>query len=136
MRGLADGTMTANASVVEHIDRCLGCMACVTACPSGVRYDLLIEQAREVVEEEYERPPGDWLLRKLVFGVFPYPRRLRVALALAPRPRCRCRVAACACIARSAVAVGRVSTRRDARRRRAARPGRLDDGLRAERRLR
>jgi glycolate oxidase iron-sulfur subunit len=39
MRGLADGTMTANASVVEHIDRCLGCMACVTACPSGVRYD-------------------------------------------------------------------------------------------------
>jgi len=84
MRGLADGTMTANAAVVEHIDRCLGCMACVTACPSGVRYDLLIEQARELVEEQYERPPGDWLLRKLVFSVFPHPRRLRVALALAP----------------------------------------------------
>jgi len=84
MRGLADGSMTANASVVEHIDRCLGCMACVTACPSGVRYDLLIEQTREVVEEEYERPAGDWLLRTLVFSVFPHPRRLRVALALAP----------------------------------------------------
>jgi glycolate dehydrogenase iron-sulfur subunit len=84
MRGLADGTMTANESVVEHIDRCLGCMACVTACPSGVRYDLLIEQTRELIEEEYERPAGDWLLRSLVFSVFPHPRRLRVALAMAP----------------------------------------------------
>ncbi|HEU0305168.1 MAG TPA: (Fe-S)-binding protein [Gaiellaceae bacterium] len=84
MQGLADGTMTANATVVEHLDRCLGCMACVTACPSGVRYDRLIEQAREVVEQEYERPPGDWLLRALVFAVFPHPRRLRVALALTP----------------------------------------------------
>ncbi len=84
MKGLADGTMTVNASVVEHIDRCLGCMACVTACPSGVRYDLLIEQTREVIEEEYERPAGDWLLRTLVFSVFPHPRRLRVALALTP----------------------------------------------------
>ena len=84
MKGLADGTMTVNSSVVEHIDRCLGCMACVTACPSGVRYDLLIEQTREVVEEQYERPAGDWLLRTLVFSVFPHPRRLRAALALAP----------------------------------------------------
>jgi glycolate oxidase iron-sulfur subunit len=84
MRGLADGTMTANTSLVEHIDRCLGCMACVTACPSGVRYDLLIEQTRELVEEQYERPAGDWLLRTLVFSVFPHPRRLRVALALRP----------------------------------------------------
>ena len=84
MRGLADGTMTANASVVEHIDRCLGCMACVTACPSGVRYDLLIEQTRELVEDEYDRPAGDWLLRTLVFSVFPHRRRLRAALALAP----------------------------------------------------
>jgi glycolate oxidase iron-sulfur subunit len=84
MKGLADGTMTVNSSVVEHIDRCLGCMACVTACPSGVRYDLLIEQTREVIEEQYERPAGDWLLRTLVFSVFPHPRRLRAALAVAP----------------------------------------------------
>ena len=84
MKGLADGTMTVNSSVVEHIDRCLGCMACVTACPSGVRYDLLIEQTREVVEEQYDRPAGDWLLRSLVFSVFPHPRRLRAALAVAP----------------------------------------------------
>ncbi len=84
MKGLADGTMTANSTVVEHIDRCLGCMACVTACPSGVRYDLLIEQTREVVEEQYDRPAGDWLLRTLVFAVLPYPRRMRVAMALRP----------------------------------------------------
>jgi glycolate oxidase iron-sulfur subunit len=84
MKGLADGTMTANSTLVEHIDRCLGCMACVTACPSGVRYDLLIEQTREVVEEQYERPAGDWLLRTLVFSVFPHRRRLRAALAVAP----------------------------------------------------
>ncbi len=84
MKGLADGTMTANSAVVEHIDRCLGCMACVTACPSGVRYDLLIEQTREVVEEQYDRPAGDWLLRSLVFSVFPHRRRLRAALAVAP----------------------------------------------------
>jgi glycolate oxidase iron-sulfur subunit len=84
MKGLADGTMTVNSAVVEHIDRCLGCMACVTACPSGVRYDLLIEQTREVVEEQYERPAGDWLLRTLVFSVFPHRRRLRAALAVAP----------------------------------------------------
>jgi glycolate oxidase iron-sulfur subunit len=84
MRGLADGSMTLNSTVVEHLDRCLGCMACVTACPSGVRYDLLIEQAREVVEEGYERTPGDWALRKVVFSLFPHPRRLRAALALTP----------------------------------------------------
>jgi glycolate oxidase iron-sulfur subunit len=84
MKGLADGTMTVNSSVVEHIDRCLGCMACVTACPSGVRYDLLIEQTREVIEEQYDRAPGDWLLRALVFSVFPHPRRLRASLAIAP----------------------------------------------------
>ncbi len=84
MKGLAEGTMTANAGLVEHIDRCLGCMACVTACPSGVRYDRLIEQTREHVEENYERPAGDWLLRTLVFSVLPYPRRMRAALALRP----------------------------------------------------
>jgi len=84
MQGLANGTMTPNATVVEHIDRCLGCMACVTACPSGVRYDVLIEQTREVIEAEFERPPSDWLLRRLVFSVFPHPRRLRAAFALAP----------------------------------------------------
>lgn len=60
-----------------HFDACLGCMACVTACPSGVRYDRLIEQTRAVVEREHRRPPSDRAFRELVFHLFPYPRRLR-----------------------------------------------------------
>jgi len=87
MKGLAEGTLELTETVVEHFDRCLGCMACVTACPSGVRYDLLIEETRALVEEQYDRSPDDWLLRKLVFSVFPHPRRLRASLALAPAGR-------------------------------------------------
>jgi glycolate oxidase iron-sulfur subunit len=82
-----DGTVTLNQTVVEHFDRCLGCMACVTACPSGVQYDRLIELTRERVEEEYERPRTERLLRALIFAVIPHRRRLRAALALAPLGR-------------------------------------------------
>jgi len=82
-----DGTVALNATVTTHFDRCLGCMACVSACPSGVRYDRLIETTRAAVEEEYTRPLGDRLLRALLFSVLPHPRRLRVALALAPLGR-------------------------------------------------
>jgi glycolate oxidase iron-sulfur subunit len=60
-----------------HFDACLGCMACVTACPSGVRYDRLIEQTRAEVEREHVREPDDRALRAVVFQLFPYPRRLR-----------------------------------------------------------
>jgi glycolate dehydrogenase iron-sulfur subunit len=87
MAGLLDGTVPLTTTTVEHFDRCLGCMACVTACPSGVRYDRLIEQTREYVEERYEREPADALLRSVVFAVFPHPRRLRAALLLAPLGR-------------------------------------------------
>ncbi|MER7130461.1 (Fe-S)-binding protein [Streptosporangium saharense] len=60
-----------------HFDACLGCMACVTACPSGVRYDRLIEQTRAEVERVHRRPLRERALRALVFRLFPYPRRLR-----------------------------------------------------------
>jgi glycolate oxidase iron-sulfur subunit len=79
-----DGTIALNATVAQHFDRCLGCMACVSSCPSGVRYDRLIESTRAAVEEEYERPLGDRLLRGLLFRVLPYPSRMRAALPLAP----------------------------------------------------
>jgi glycolate oxidase iron-sulfur subunit len=59
-------------------------MACVTACPSGVQYDRLIEQTRELIEERYDRPPDQWLLRSIVFSVLPHPRRMRAAMAVAP----------------------------------------------------
>ena len=69
------------AETVPHLDSCLGCLACVTACPSGVRYDKLIELARPHVEQQHERRAGERALRMLLFETLPYPRRLR---ALAP----------------------------------------------------
>ncbi|MGA8847276.1 MAG: heterodisulfide reductase-related iron-sulfur binding cluster [Nocardioides sp.] len=65
-------------SMVSHFDACLGCMACVTACPSGVQYDTLIEQTRAQVERNYERTPQDKALRGLIFSLFPHPKRLRL----------------------------------------------------------
>jgi glycolate oxidase iron-sulfur subunit len=67
--------------MVSHFDSCLGCMACVTACPSGVRYDRLIERVRPQIERGYERNRADRALRLLLFETLPHPRRLR---ALAP----------------------------------------------------
>ena len=65
------------APIATHIDRCLGCMACVTACPSGVQYDVLIEQMRPHVEEHHQRPPADRAFRRFCFEVFTHPGRLR-----------------------------------------------------------
>jgi len=80
MRGVDDGVIPLDAAVVEHIDACLGCMGCVTACPSGVRYDLLIEATRAKIETETTRDPGDRAFRELVFALFPYPARLRAMI--------------------------------------------------------
>jgi glycolate oxidase iron-sulfur subunit len=63
---------------VTHMDRCLGCMACVTACPSGVQYDKLIEATRPQIERNHPRTLSDRAFRRLVFALFPYPRRLRL----------------------------------------------------------
>ena len=78
-----DGTIALNDTVTTHFDRCLGCMACVSSCPSGVRYDRLIEATRAAVEEEHERPLGERVLRGLLFRVLPYPGRMRAAMTLA-----------------------------------------------------
>ena len=69
-------------SMVEHFDACLGCMACVTACPSGVRYDRLIEATRGQIERRHRRPLRERALRGAIFGLFPYPGRLRLVRAL------------------------------------------------------
>ena len=79
-----DGSIALNETVVEHFDRCLGCMACLSSCPSGVRYDRLIEATRAAVEAEVDRPLGDRLVRGLLFRLLPHPGRMRAALALAP----------------------------------------------------
>ncbi len=65
-------------SMVSHWDACLGCMSCVTSCPSGVQYDTLIEQTRAQVERRYERSASDKALRGLIFSLFPHPRRLKL----------------------------------------------------------
>ena len=77
--GLA-GEATLDSTYVRHFDQCLGCMACVSACPSGVQYDLLIEATRAQIERHYSRPAGDRFFRWLLFQLFPHPGRLRVTL--------------------------------------------------------
>jgi glycolate oxidase iron-sulfur subunit len=76
-----DSATRLSDEMVTHWDRCLGCMACVSACPSGVRYDRLIERVRPQVERHHRRPMRERLLRRLIFSTLPHPRRLR---AMAP----------------------------------------------------
>ena len=73
-----EGKAQLSGTYVEHFDRCLGCMACITACPSGVQYEKLIETTRAQIERNYPRSFADRLFRKLIFELFPYPRRLRI----------------------------------------------------------
>ena len=69
------------ADVADHFDSCLGCYACVTACPSGVRYDQLIAQVRPQLNDLQVRSPWQRLLRQALFALLPYPGRLRRLLA-------------------------------------------------------
>ena len=78
--GLEEGSDLRAMAV--HFDRCLGCMACVTACPSGVRYDRLIEAVRPQVERHAGRPIGERALRRAMFALFTHPRRLRAVVPL------------------------------------------------------
>ena len=78
--GLEEGS-DLSRTLVTHIDQCLGCMACVTACPSGVRYDQLIEDTRSQIERNFDRSPWERLVRSAIFATFPHPNRMR---ALAP----------------------------------------------------
>jgi glycolate oxidase iron-sulfur subunit len=87
MEALVDGEVRLSSAVSQHFDRCLGCMACMTACPSGVKYDRLIELTRAEVERREDRSGGERFLRSVVFSVFPHPRRTRLALALEPLGR-------------------------------------------------
>jgi glycolate oxidase iron-sulfur subunit len=73
---------TLSEEMVTHFDRCLGCMACVTACPSGVRYDRLIERVRPQVERHHERSPSERALRTLIYATLTNPRRLRALMPL------------------------------------------------------
>jgi glycolate oxidase iron-sulfur subunit len=82
MKLIADGKQPLTPAAVDHFDRCLGCMACVTACPSGVQYHALIEQTRAMVERDHRRGLADRMFRGMIFALFPYPRRLKLAMAI------------------------------------------------------
>jgi glycolate oxidase iron-sulfur subunit len=81
MKSGLEGRAGMSASFVRHFDACLGCMACVTACPSGVQYAPLVEDTRAQIERNYTRSPGDRLFRHVLFSVVPFPHRLRFVLA-------------------------------------------------------
>jgi glycolate oxidase iron-sulfur subunit len=78
MKKSAQGEAPLDQRFGLHMDNCLGCMACMTACPSGVQYNKLIEDTRAQVERNVPRRTTDSLFRKLLFATFPYVRRLRL----------------------------------------------------------
>jgi glycolate oxidase iron-sulfur subunit len=70
----------ATGEVVQHLDRCLSCLSCMTTCPSGVHYMHLIDHARVHVENTYRRPLMDRLMRNTLAAILPYPTRFRLSL--------------------------------------------------------
>ncbi|MCC5634872.1 4Fe-4S dicluster domain-containing protein [Nostoc sp. CHAB 5844] len=80
MDAINEGEIALNTATVEHFDTCLGCLACVSTCPSGVQYDKLISATRHQVERNYPRSLPDKLSRQLIFSLFPNPDILRILL--------------------------------------------------------
>ncbi|MFT8675662.1 MAG: glycolate oxidase subunit GlcF [Acetobacter sp.] len=70
-----------DARTVEHLDRCLTCLACEAICPSGVEYSKLIAHGREYVEEHYRRPLAERVIRRLLVTMLPRPGLFRAGLA-------------------------------------------------------
>ena len=84
MRAVTDGRMAASDDVRKHLDLCLDCRACETACPSGVKYGQMIEPYK-IAMQNTPSPSGTgqvgWLLKTILHQVFPYKARMRLALA-------------------------------------------------------
>ena len=80
LKAIDAGELSLDATVAGHFDSCLGCFACVSACPSGVRYDQLIEATRPRLNNPELRSPWQHTFRQLLLAVLPYPRRLRALL--------------------------------------------------------
>lgn len=84
MRAVADGKAELTDTVRRHLDLCLDCRSCETACPSGVQYGRLIEPFRVGMQRMDAGAHGEaapsWFQRFFLYGLFPYPRRMRWAL--------------------------------------------------------
>src|SRR5213592_2819986 len=86
MRAVRDERLELNHEVKRHLELCLDCRACETACPSGVQYGKLIEPFRVGMEQaaaaasHQGKKADDWFHRYILFGLFPYPEKLRQSL--------------------------------------------------------
>ena len=80
MKDMLEAGRPATEEVVRHVDRCLSCLSCMTTCPSGVNYMHLVDHARRYIEETYERPVADRLLRWVLSKVLPHERLFRFAM--------------------------------------------------------
>jgi glycolate oxidase iron-sulfur subunit len=80
IKDMLENDRPATPDVVKHIDRCLSCLACMTTCPSGVHYMHLVDHGRRRIEETYDRPLADRLVRGLLAAVLPRPGLFRLAL--------------------------------------------------------
>ena len=87
MKDMLESGRPADARTALHLDRCLGCLACMTTCPSGVNYMHLVDHGRAHVEATYRRPWPDRALRALLARVLPYPGRFRAAMIAAKLAR-------------------------------------------------
>jgi glycolate oxidase iron-sulfur subunit len=83
MKDMLESGRPATEEVVRHVDRCLSCLSCMTTCPSGVNYMHLVDHARAYIEDTYDRPWHDKLLRSALSMILPYPARFRAAMRLA-----------------------------------------------------
>ena len=99
IKDMLENERVPDVKTVQHIDRCLSCLACLTTCPSGVNYMHLIDHARDYIEQNYKRSFSDRALRWVLARILPYPNRFRMALlgakimrplrAIFPDPRLR-----------------------------------------------
>lgn len=80
MDAIKKGEAPLSAASVQHFDTCLGCLACTTACPSGVQYDQLIASVRPQIQRNHSRSLPQKAIRQLIFALFPYPDRIRLLL--------------------------------------------------------
>ncbi len=87
MQHMLESDATPTRETVRHVDRCLSCLACRSACPSSVDYARLVDSARAHIETRYRRPLGDRLLRRLIAKVMARPALMRAGLMLAPLGR-------------------------------------------------
>jgi glycolate oxidase iron-sulfur subunit len=80
IKDMLESGRPATRDVVQHVDRCLSCLSCMTTCPSGVNYMHLVDHARTYIEQTYRRPLPERLLRALLGVLLPRPALFRLAL--------------------------------------------------------